>query len=215
MPAADRTQVLANLRIANDCRGTGAGDVPAWWEICPAYCLRASLHPATCPHHEDTRTLSVRLEATCLIRGYAARRKTPRTCSPPRANSSRGRIPLGPPAQTSSNTTQRSRRVEDPPRFLVVEANRALEFRRPDRRVDLRRVDPLVAEQRSDLLEVTVLAVHLHRDPVPQIVRLQRGDAVQATVEFRSGRMALVRDAIKLGPFKKFPLMSPARTGAL
>jgi len=42
-------------------------------------------------------------------------------------------------------------------RFLLVERHRALELRRPDARVDLRRVDARVLEQCADLLEVMVL----------------------------------------------------------
>jgi hypothetical protein len=41
--------------------------------------------------------------------------------------------------------------------------------------VDLRRVDPRVAEQRADLFEIVVLLQDLHRDAVPQVVRLQLG----------------------------------------
>lgn len=47
-----------------------------------------------------------------------------------------------------------------------------LELRRPDARVDLRRVDARVAEQGSHLLAVVVLLEDLHGDAVPQVVRL-------------------------------------------
>src|SRR5207302_9819713 len=58
----------------------------------------------------------------------------------------------------------------------------ALELMRPDRRVDLGRINPRVAKKRSYLLQVVVLLEHLHGHAVPEIMRLELGHADQPTV---------------------------------
>jgi hypothetical protein len=67
---------------------------------------------------------------------------------------------------------------------LGLPATYPLELRRPDARVDLRRVDARVAEQGSHLLEVVVLLEDLHDDAVPQVVRLELRVADHLAVHF-------------------------------
>src|SRR5205814_6657126 len=64
-------------------------------------------------------------------------------------------------APETRSAVSRSAR-QHPARFLLVEPHGALELRGPDARVDLGRVDALMAEQRPHLFEIAVLAVHLH-----------------------------------------------------
>ena len=59
----------------------------------------------------------------------------------------------------------------------IVERDRDFQLRRPDGGIHLRRVNAGVSEKRPHLFQVPVLAQDFHRDPMPEIVRLQGGEA--------------------------------------
>lgn len=67
------------------------------------------------------------------------------------------------------------RRPQHLRRRCPVGRRRGLELRWSDARVDLRRVDARVAEQRAHFLEAMVLLEHFHRDAVAQVVRFELG----------------------------------------
>ncbi len=58
------------------------------------------------------------------------------------------------------------------PRRFLVKRNGLLQLSRANHRVDLRRVDPRMAEQRPHLLQVMPLLQHFHRHTVAEIMGL-------------------------------------------
>src|SRR5713101_2171025 len=83
--------------------------------------------------------------------------------------------------------------VENLLRLLLVERHRALQLWRPNRRVDLRRVQARVPEERAHLLEVMMLLQHFERHAVPQIVRLEHRVADQPAVDLAEPPDVLAR----------------------
>jgi hypothetical protein len=64
-----------------------------------------------------------------------------------------------------------------------VKRHRLFQLRGTNHRVDLRRIDALVSEQRAHLLEFVSLLQHFHRDAMTDVVRLQHRIADQLFVE--------------------------------
>src|SRR5207245_7404323 len=77
--------------------------------------------------------------------------------------------------------------------FFLVELHCAFELRRPDGRVDLRRIDARVAEQRADLLEVVVLFQDFHGHAVTQVVGLELRVADDAAIDFTEAPDVILR----------------------
>src|SRR5216683_1409464 len=77
--------------------------------------------------------------------------------------------------------------------LLLVERHRALQLRRAKRRIDLRNVEPRVAEERPHLLEVMMLLQDLEGDAVAEIVRLEHGVADQLSVHLTEPPDVLAR----------------------
>ncbi len=70
-----------------------------------------------------------------------------------------------------------------------VETHRILQLLRLNPRVHLRRLKPRMPEQSTDLFQIVMLTVDLHRDAVAEIVRLELGVAESVTT-FRVRNLA-------------------------
>src|SRR3989442_9339639 len=74
-------------------------------------------------------------------------------------------------------------------------------------------VDALMAEQRADLFQIAMLGVHLHGDPVTQVVGLELGDADLAAIEFSEPPKILAVHRLQRATDAAAPPLRPEERG--